>query len=988
MVVLIFISTLITFFRYVIFSPNDDFSKPYEISDTVVDGIKADLNIQQGCAFNKSRSNELDIANDQVDLIDYEDIKNLVRYDNPKRETDFKNTYDTVVETKTLAELLGEKSLSEELTTYVEGSEYGPNLYNSYEGQIPYNSSKNGNVTFLRMTWSEYVELVKESCTKFNSAEYYNYDTAYSITYSVDDEAANEIAAVEEASGDAEVEAEVEEPIEESYTYEDGDTSVQGVVVVSEYNGISLSDYLADHLIDGDYFKMIDNKLYVFSPINELITYDKYGSTMISAISQGDYVYFLVDDDMIDILSGELVAGDISTQELFENEILSSYIYRTEEEAVYSTLDEESRNLFSDFSNSYYYYAYGSDTAYSLDGKELSGTQLYTGDDDLYSLRYTAGYEEYAKKLEQQSDIFIRYYKDSHEVIQWYRNKNGERVPYEYLSDKDLETLTSEVDEDFVLGVNLTNEYSMHSRDAFAFGIARYMSEPAIVLCFALIMFVSIIVLLTIGEPAKILLVDRAPYLVWLILYGGLIGVFLLLANILFKDDGYILEFGRHLSSLFGLVSFILLASYIATASLWMTVVRRIKAKKFWDGFFIIRFARWIFRGTGNLAHKFPGKIRGFVAIIAITLINSFALVLLAQNSYSPEPVIAVLVLIVLEIAMMVYILKYMSDMDTLLKLGRRLEAGELDAKVNPESMHLNAREMGDSLNNLGAGLQKAVDASLREERTKAELITNVSHDIKTPLTSIISYIDLLKREDIENEKALEYIEVLDKKSERLKQLILDLIEASKTSTGNIELECMNLSLSELLNQCLGEHEEKMNELGLEVVTNNKAEESLIYADGRRVFRVIDNLLNNVEKYAQPNTRVFIDLKDEAAEGSSERRVVFTMKNTSREMLNISAEELMERFVRGDRSRNTEGSGLGLSIARNLTELQNGTFDISIDGDHFRVEIAFPVVERTETSYESEEAGEIADESTEEVETTYETADPVNEADTPEDTEA
>jgi len=200
--------------------------------------------------------------------------------------------------------------------------------------------------------------------------------------------------------------------------------------------------------------------------------------------------------------------------------------------------------------------------------------------------------------------------------------------------------------------------------------------------------------------------------------------------------------------------------------------------------------------------------------------------------------------------------------------------------------------------------------------------------------------VDLLKKEQIDNEKARGYINILDQKSQRLKQLIMDLIEVSKTNTGNIELERTNLNLTELLDQAFGEYEEKMAAADLEPVRNIQAEDAVIYADGRRVFRIIDNIFNNAVKYAQPGTRVYIDLN------RNNDSIIFSVKNVSREMLNISAEELTERFVRGDRARHTEGSGLGLSIAKNLTELQDGTFRIQIDGDLFKVEITFPAVNR------------------------------------------
>ena len=219
------------------------------------------------------------------------------------------------------------------------------------------------------------------------------------------------------------------------------------------------------------------------------------------------------------------------------------------------------------------------------------------------------------------------------------------------------------------------------------------------------------------------------------------------------------------------------------------------------------------------------------------------------------------------------------------------------------------------------------------------DLITNVSHDIKTPLTSIINYVDLLKREEIQNEKAQDYIRILDRKSQRLKQLTEDLVEASKVSSGNVTLEMQNLNFNELIQQTNGEFAEQFEARNLELVCHLPEEGLVVYADGRRIWRVIENLYRNVAKYAMPGTRVYVDVFEK------DHRVFFTIKNISEYPLNIAADELTERFIRGDVSRSTEGSGLGLSIAKNLAILQKGTFDIYLDGDLFKVIVSFARVE-------------------------------------------
>lgn len=271
----------------------------------------------------------------------------------------------------------------------------------------------------------------------------------------------------------------------------------------------------------------------------------------------------------------------------------------------------------------------------------------------------------------------------------------------------------------------------------------------------------------------------------------------------------------------------------------------------------------------------------------------------------------------------------------------RAIADGNGETAIDTEHLTRGNRQMAEAVNDLGEGLKNALQEQVKSEQMKADLITNVSHDLKTPLTSIINYVDLMKREQIDNSKVREYLEVLDQKSQRLKQLTNDLVEASRASSGNVALNMEKLDLREFLMQTTGEFEEKFAARGLHLMTNCPPHPLFIMADGRRLWRIIENLYRNVEKYAMPNTRVYLNV---VTDGSS---VAVSMKNISEQPLNISAEELTERFTRGDESRTTEGSGLGLSIAKDLTELQGGKFDIYLDGDLFKVTITFPCNKET-----------------------------------------
>jgi signal transduction histidine kinase len=271
--------------------------------------------------------------------------------------------------------------------------------------------------------------------------------------------------------------------------------------------------------------------------------------------------------------------------------------------------------------------------------------------------------------------------------------------------------------------------------------------------------------------------------------------------------------------------------------------------------------------------------------------------------------------------------------LNELYKCGKNVAEGNMDYEVNTKGMPSQFVEHAENLRSLSATVNKAVEQRMVSERMKTELITNVSHDLKTPLTSLINYSDLICRESCDNPRHGEYAEVLNRQSQRMKRLIDDLVEASKASSGSMDIELAPLRADVLLSQAAGEYEERLTAAQLTPVITLPAGKTTVLADGRLLWRIFDNMLNNIVKYSQPGTRVYLAVEN----SGDDWRVTF--KNISREPLNIAADELMERFVRGDASRTTEGNGLGLSIAQSLADCMNADFALSIDGDLFRVSV-------------------------------------------------
>ena len=369
----------------------------------------------------------------------------------------------------------------------------------------------------------------------------------------------------------------------------------------------------------------------------------------------------------------------------------------------------------------------------------------------------------------------------------------------------------------------------------------------------------------------------------------------------------------------------------------YLSLVRRIKAGTLWKNSLIRTVLKWIGKCSGKLSDFARAFSRNTAEKIKVLLVGGaflFLQFLIIGCGFTGAGVFLIILLIV-DAAAVIFIIRKADGLDLIMDGLKKISDGELQYKIKTDTLTGKQKVMAEYINNIGSGLDAAVENSLKKERMQTELITNVSHDLKTPLTSIINYVDLMKRENPTDPKIQEYLRILDEKSQRLKVLTEDVVEASKASTGNIKLEMNDIDFVEMVQQVIGEFEEKFQEKNLTMMVHFTDEPSIIYADGQRMWRVLENVFGNVVKYAMEGTRVYAEISNR------NKKVTFSLKNISAQPLNISADELTERFIRGDVARNTEGSGLGLSIAKSLTELQGGEFKLYLDGDLFKVMITF-----------------------------------------------
>lgn len=382
-------------------------------------------------------------------------------------------------------------------------------------------------------------------------------------------------------------------------------------------------------------------------------------------------------------------------------------------------------------------------------------------------------------------------------------------------------------------------------------------------------------------------------------------------------------------------------AAYALFLAFWMTLCARVKLGRWWENTvccWLLRLCRRVLRWCWRVLCRAWGALAGFVRGIPLVWRTAVGCCVIGVLLFALESNHADGLLLMLIALLSVAACLLSMQLRRLQKGGEALAAGDLTSQVDTSHMYFDLKHHGENLNAISRGMSIAVEQKLKSERLKTELITNVSHDIKTPLTSIVNYVDLLQREHTP-EQEREYLAVLDRQAHKLKKLTVDLVEMSKASTGNIPCHIARRSVRELIDQTVGEYAEKLSAARLEPVVTLPDEELYCLCDGALMWRVLDNLLSNACKYACAGTRLYIAARREG------ETVAFSFKNISRDALNIDPDELLERFVRGDSSRTTEGSGLGLNIAKSLVELQKGTFSIAIDGDLFKVGFVLPRTE-------------------------------------------
>ncbi len=536
---------------------------------------------------------------------------------------------------------------------------------------------------------------------------------------------------------------------------------------------------------------------------------------------------------------------------------------------------------------------------------------------------------EEIKQILKQNSIYWNYEKGK--VDTSIQSLSLENIRYTYTFEEIMNYSDQNIDIYTVL-LNDTPYNDDYAMTKTIYDLVKYIEEIAPILIpisLIILVILAIIIIKGIGKRAKQQEIYLDTFDKWkleiVICIGILLAILGILAGLIFIET-------RIKALIITSLTVGTIILYLDGILMLETIVKRIKTHTLWKTTILYSICEVIKKLIKNrkITTKLILAYGGFCSV-------GFFLSISIVNRYGEDRILAFLLLVTLGVLTFVFLFNKINEFEKIENALKSIYEGNTNIHLNSNELKGVLKQLAIYIEDIAGGLSNAVNESLKSERLKTELITNVSHDIKTPLTSIINYVDLLKKEKMPNEKAEEYLNILDSKSQRLKKLTEDLVEASKASSGNIKLQIEKINVNEILKQVSGEFEDRFKNRGLEQIVNLPEEDIYIEADGRYLYRVLENIYSNVTKYAMENSRVYLDVVVKS------KSVVIQMKNISQEKLNISAEELMQRFVRGEKSRNTEGSGLGLSIASSLTELQGGKFHIYLDGDLFKVTIGFEI---------------------------------------------
>lgn len=639
------------------------------------------------------------------------------------------------------------------------------------------------------------------------------------------------------------------------------------------------------------------------------------------------YVSVLLDGYVFDYEAGKMYAKCGDTYVLLHSiqvdtpESYAEYVWDDNKQAYYSTYNDEKLDAS----------AYDTWIGVSMEDSEYvePGNQSTSTNHELL----------FAKSSDIQGEIWDlsadKYVLDG-DVLEYEEEPTAQPMYYVYMKVKDAPQAG------LTMNNGLTDYYTQAS-DVIN-RLNWFWNHMVVFQIVSLLLFVASLVFLSFGaghrstdDEIHLRGIDRFPYEIYTVLVslgigGGITGNIALFMTAL----------GRMDQTLFVILEFEIAVLWMTLfLALYLSTAVRLKNHCFWRYTLI----HYIFLPVRKLLHWLGVSVKKIrqaakenvslvwkmeLILLGIYLVGIFFIVV---TGYAPGVEIVLFTLFMIVSA--VVTLWAALQMNRLKEGGKRIAQGDYSQPIDTDNMFWEFKKHAENINEVGNGISLAVDARMKSEHFKTELITNVSHDIKTPLTSIINYVDLIKKEQFDDPKLDEYIDVLDRQSARLKKLIEDLMEASKASTGNLPVHLEKFDASVMLTQVVGEFEERTQANHLDLIVSGPEKPVYILADGRHLWRVFDNLMSNICKYAQPGTRVYINLEQ------VKQDVVITFRNISRYQLNITSEELMERFVRGDSSRNTEGNGLGLSIAQSLTTLMNGTMRFEVDGDLFKVILTF-----------------------------------------------